>query len=233
MKKLLATVTLLAVLSGCASHPEKRKITVFAAASLSQVFGTIEKEMEAADPELDVVISYDGSQNLVDQLVSGAPADVLATADAKSMRRAEDKLQLKGTRFATNSLVLITQQDNPRGLTAANEQLNEVKTVVCAPEVPCGAATQKVFSQFPWQLRPASQEQKVTDVVGKVRSGQADAGVVYRTDATGFHAIAIPGAEQHLNEYFIAPVRSESNPVIDFVLSDRGQSILRDAGFGA
>lgn len=232
-RAIVATLCALGVLaSGCSPSSGKKTLTVFAAASLQQSFRDIEARVEAQHPELDVVISYDGSQNLVDQLRAGARADVLATADASSMTRAEESLQLSSTPFASNSLVLITQPGNPLHLEAADQKLNDIKTVVCAPAVPCGNATQQVFSQFSWSLRPVSEEQKVTDVVGKVRSGQADAGVVYRTDAEGFHVVEIAGADSVRNVYKIANV-SGPNPFTDFVLSDEGVAIFDRYGFGS
>lgn len=231
-KKLLTALTVVGMLAGCSSSADELTITVFAASSLHSSFRALADEVERQHPGTHVVISADGSQNLVDQLVAGAPADVLATADERSMRRAQEKLQLSPTAFATNTLVLATPPDNPAHITEVSEQLNQVKTVVCAPQVPCGAATGTVFAQFPWQLKPVSEEQKVADVVGKVRSGQADAGIVYRTDAKDLHTVEIPGAQQHPNRYFIANLKGD-NPFTDYVLSAEGQARLNEMGFGA
>ncbi|MEJ5998232.1 molybdate ABC transporter substrate-binding protein [Corynebacterium sp. H130] len=236
-KKLLAPALIVALtgvlgLTACGQQSEKRPLTVFAAASLHTSFKEIEKDVEKLHPDLDVVVSFDGSQNLVDQIAAGAPADVLATADRRSMERAQEKLSVSASPFATNSLVLITAPDNPHGISAVDQRLNEVKTVVCAEQVPCGATTKKVLSQFEWQLRPVSEEQKVTDVVGKVRSGQADAGIVYRTDAGSFHAVDIPGAEQVRSDYMIANLTGD-NPFTEYLLSDAGKARLQEFGFGA
>lgn len=232
MRKLLVIISLACIAAACTPQPKHNTLTVFAAASLHSSFRILEEDVERQNPGLDIVLSSDGSQNLVDQVIAGAPADVLATADTKSMARAQEKLQLNPTEFASNSLVLVTPPDNPHGIAEVSEQLNQVKTVVCAPEVPCGAATAELFKQFPWQLKPVSEEQKVTDVVGKVRSGQADAGVVYRTDAQGLHAVEIPGAQQHPNRYMIANLTGD-NPFTDYVLSPEGQARLAQLGFGA
>lgn len=231
-KKILATLAVAGLIAGCSTVTQSTTITVFAASSLHSSFRALADEVERQHLGTHVVISADGSQNLVDQLVAGAPADVLATADERSMKRAQEKLQLSPTAFATNTLVLATPPDNPAQITEVSEQLNQVKTVVCAPQVPCGAATKDVFAQFPWQLKPVSEEQKVADVVGKVRSGQADAGIVYRTDAKDLHTVEIPGAQQHPNRYFIANVKGD-NPFTEYVLSTEGQARLNEMGFGA
>ena len=225
---------------------ERRTLTVFAAASLQKTFGEIEKRFEEDNPDIDVVFSFDGSQNLVDQLQAGAPADVLATADLRTMGRAEEAGVVRAPQtFATNTLTLIVPEGNPAGVTGLDDSLDDAKLVICAPEVPCGAATQKIVDATGTEISPVSEESKVSDVRGKVESGQADAGIVYRTDAaaaTGVEAIDVEGADQAVNEYPIAVTAeagedgqrfSDAETWIRAVLSDWGRDILADAGFGA
>lgn len=225
----------------------ERTLTVFAAASLQKPFEAIAERFEEDNPGVDVVLSFDGSQSLVDQLGAGAPADVLATADARTMARAEDAGTVRVPQeFATNTLTLIVPAGNPAGVTGLDSSLDGAKLVVCAPEVPCGAATQQLEANTGVEIAPVSEESKVSDVRGKVESGQADAGIVYRTDAAAagdrVEAIDIAGADDVVNAYPIAVTAdagadgqrfADAETWIRAVTSDWGRKILADAGFGA
>ena len=226
---------------------DERTLTVFAAASLQKPFEAIAERFEEDNPGVDVVLSFDGSQSLVDQLGAGAPADVLATADARTMARAEDAGTVRVPQeFATNTLTLIVPAGNPAGVTGLDSSLDGAKLVVCAPEVPCGAATEQLEANAGVELAPVSEESKVSDVRGKVESGQADAGIVYRTDAAEagdrVEAIDIAGADEVVNAYPIAVTAdagadgqrfADAETWIRAVTSDWGRKILADAGFGA
>lgn len=206
---------------------------MFAASSLSAVF---------ADLSPDARFSFDGSSGLVDQLVAGAPADVFASADRRTMDRAvaEGLVEGEPQLFATNRLVIVVPAGNPGGVTGFDASLNRGKLVVCAPEVPCGASAAALAVAAGLELTPVSEESKVADVLGKVASGEADAGLVYATDAasTGeVESMAIPGAGEHANTYWIAVVRDAPHPeeAREFVASVLGaawQNELRAAGFG-
>ena len=226
---------------------DERTLTVFAAASLQKPFEAIAERFEEDNPGVDVVLSFDGSQSLVDQLGAGAPADVLATADARTMSRAEDAGTVRVPQeFATNTLTLIVPAGNPAGVTGLDSSLDGAKLVVCAPEVPCGAATEQLEANAGVELAPVSEESKVSDVRGKVESGQADAGIVYRTDAAEagdrVEDIDIAGADEVVNAYPIAVTAdagadgqrfADAETWIRAVTSDWGRKILADAGFGA
>lgn len=226
---------------------DERTLTVFAAASLQKPFEAIAERFEEDNPGVDVVLSFDGSQSLVDQLGAGAPADVLATADARTMARAEDAGTVRVPQeFATNTLTLIVPAGNPAGVTGLDSSLDGAKLVVCAPEVPCGAATEQLEANAGVEIAPVSEESKVSDVRGKVESGQADAGIVYRTDAAEagdrVEAIDIAGADDVVNAYPIAVTAdagadgqrfADAETWIRAVTSDWGRKILADAGFGA
>ncbi len=226
---------------------DERTLTVFAAASLQKPFEAIAERFEEDNPGVDVVLSFDGSQSLVDQLGAGAPADVLATADARAMSRAEDAGTVRVPQeFATNTLTLIVPAGNPAGVTGLDSSLDGAKLVVCAPEVPCGAATEQLEANAGVELAPVSEESKVSDVRGKVESGQADAGIVYRTDAAAagdrVEAIDIAGADEVVNAYPIAVTAdagadgqrfADAETWIRAVTSDWGRKIMADAGFGA
>lgn len=221
---------------------ETTTLTIFAAASLKETFGKMEAIFEEANPGVDVVLDLQGSQDLVAALEAGAPADVLATANASTMDKAvESDLVTDVQPFATNVLTLITPKGNPAGITGLDSSLDGKALVICAPEVPCGKATVTLIEKLGIPLTPVSEEQKVTDVRGKVASGEADAGIVYRTDAfaesDAVDELPIDGAEAAINTYPIALVKVSDNADlaakwIELVLSDQGQEILAAVGFG-
>ena len=253
MRRVLALTSALLLLAGCASTPSAPResdspappntseapaplqgTVVFAAASLHAVFEDI------ADGA-GVKFSFDGSSGLVDQLAGGAPADVFASADKRNMDKAVKQGLIDGepTMFATNTLVLVTPPDNPAGVTGLDHSLDGAKLVVCASEVPCGGATNRLAEAVGVKLKPVSEETSVTNVLGKVTAGEADAGLVYATDATGagdkVHTIDIPEAKQDPNTYWIAAVRggdrAKARAFIERVTGE-GQQALKDYGFG-
>lgn len=217
------------------------KVTVLAAASLQKAFEEIEKTVEKDNPGLDVTFDFQGSQDLVASLAGGDSADVLATANNSTMKTAADqKLVGNQTEFATNVLTLIVPKGNPKKITGLDSSLDGANLVICAPEVPCGEATKKLAEAQGITLKPVSEEQKVTDVRGKVESGEADAGIVYTTDAAAAKdkadKIDIPDGGV-VNHYPIAPTAKPENPAgaqvfIDAVTGKTGQEILAKHGFG-
>ena len=217
------------------------KVTVLAAASLQGAFEEIEKTVEKDNPGLDVTFDFQGSQDLVASLAGGDSADVLATANNSTMKTAADqKLVGNQTEFATNVLTLIVPKGNPKKITGLDSSLDGANLVICAPEVPCGEATKKLAEAQGITLKPVSEEQKVTDVRGKVESGEADAGIVYTTDAAAAKdkadKIDIPDGGV-VNHYPIAQTAKPENPAgaqvfIDAVTGKTGQEILAKHGFG-
>ena len=220
------------------------EVTVFAAASLQDAFEELATSFQNAHPGVHITFDFQGSQELVASLNGGASADILATANNSTMADAANKgLVGEQTEFATNVLTLIVPAGNPAGVTGINDgSLDGADLVVCAPEVPCGEATQKLAAELGVTLNPVSEEQKVTDVRGKVESGEAQAGIVYTTDAAQagdkVEAIALP-ANSVINHYPIALTKSAASSqaaqaFIDYILSPEGQKVLQDTyGFGA
>ncbi|MFT4084337.1 MAG: molybdate ABC transporter substrate-binding protein [Nocardioides sp.] len=216
-------------------------LTVFAAASLTDTFTELGKEFEAAHSGVTVKFSFGGSSDLVAQIQAGAPADVFASADTDNMDKLGDDA-VDPQNFATNVLEIATPPDNPAGVTDfADLGKSSTKVVICAEEVPCGSATKQMEDATGVTIDPVSEEQSVTDVLGKVESGEADAGVVYVTDvkAAGdkVEGVEISQADKVVNTYPIATVAdSEQSELgsefVDLVLSDAGQKVLQDAGFG-
>jgi molybdate transport system substrate-binding protein len=246
----LATLLLVAGAAACGGDDESggddgdTTLTVYAAASLTSSFEQLGESFEESHDGVEVEFNFAGSSDLVAQIRSGAPADVFASADEANMEKltAEDLQGSEPELFATNTLEIATPSDNPAGVQSLQDLADpDVNLVICAPEVPCGAAAQAVADEAGITLEPESEEQSVTDVLGKVTSGEADAGLVYVTDVieAGEHVqgIEFPESESVVNSYPIATVAESENAdraqeFVDLVLSDEGRRVLIDAGFG-
>lgn len=243
-------VLLFGLASGCGSlnqsasqDDSEKTLTVFAAASLKKAFSEIGEQFTTDNPGTAVEFSFAGSADLVTQLTQGAPADVLATADTKNMDRVAAAGLLAGTavNFATNTLTIVVAPGNPKKIAAFSDLAEPgLSVVVCAPQVPCGSATTKVEQASGVTLNPASEESQVTDVLNKVLTGQADAGVVYVTDAQSaggkVTAVAFPEAVDAVNTYPIGILSQSQDPglarkYVDLVTGAAGQKILAAAGF--
>nr|WP_246142323.1 molybdate ABC transporter substrate-binding protein [Lacisediminihabitans profunda] len=227
------------------SPPLSGSITVFAAASLTGTFTELAKRFEAKHPGTTVNLSFAGSSELVTQLTAGAPADVFASADARNMARltAAGLVDGEPVDFATNTLEIVVPPANPASIaTLADLARPGVKTVICQAKVPCGSATVAVEKAAGVTITPVSEELSVTDVLGKVTSGEADAGLVYVTDVKGAGARVkgIPFSESGtaVNTYPIAALTASARPAVSaafvrFVVGAIGRSVLAAAGFGA
>ncbi|WP_374639671.1 molybdate ABC transporter substrate-binding protein [Rhodococcus sp. ARC_M5] len=221
------------------------EITVFAAASLRATFTDLGARFEAEHPGTSVEFSFAGSSDLAAQLISGAPADVFASADTKNMTETVDEGLVAGepVDFASNTLTVVTAPGNPFGIASFADLTNpDVLTVICAPQVPCGAATATVESATGRTIPAVSEESSVTDVLGKVTSGQADAGLVYVTDASGAGAavttVPFEESSEAVNTYPIATLSGSGNPdtaraFTEFVAGPVGRDVLGRAGFAA
>ena len=252
---------LLAVLSGCAaaggpaagtssgaddgsSAKPAGIITVFAAASLKAAFTELARTFEAENPGTTVTLSFAGSSDLASQINQGAPADVFASADTANMKKLQDAGLADGAprNFATNTLAIAVPPGNPAGIAALKDLARPgIKLVICAKQVPCGAAAAKVAGAAGITLSPVSEENAVTDVLGKVTSGEADAGLVYGTDVKAAGAkvagIEFPESKGAVNTYPITGVATGRNKAtakafIDLVTGGEGQKVLAAAGFG-
>ncbi|ASN21676.1 molybdate ABC transporter substrate-binding protein [Arthrobacter sp. YN] len=254
---LMLAGALAASLAGCASGTPvpatsgsgtlgqlSGEITVFAAASLKTTFTQLAEDFEAKNPGTTVNLSFAGSSDLVTQITQGAPADVFASADTKNMAKLADAKLVDGTAtdFATNVLEIAVPPSNPASISSfADLAKPGVKVVTCASQVPCGAAADAVEKATGTTLIPVSEESSVTDVLGKVTSQEADAGLVYVTDVKGagdkVEGIPFPESDQAVNTYPIATVGTSKNKAlaaafIAMVTGDDGKKILGDAGFG-
>ena len=246
--KLFASAAALAlVLSACGSTDkaaEGQTIMVFAAASLKLTFTEIGEQFKTDNPGATVEFSFAGSSDLVTQLTQGAQADVFASADTKNMDKAAQAGLVDGdpVNFASNALTIVVAPGNPKQIKSFQDLAKPgLAVVICAPQVPCGSATQKVEEATDVDITPASEESSVSDVLNKVTTGQADAGLVYVTDATGagdkVTAVPFPESADAVNTYPIAALRSSTHQerarkFIEAVTGEVGQKMLSAAGFG-
>jgi molybdate transport system substrate-binding protein len=227
-------------------------LTVFAAASLTDVFTELGDELMHQNPSLEVTFNFAGSSALATQIAQGAPADVFASADEAQMSRLEDDGLAEDPRiFARNPLMLAFPPDDPAGIAArrtmpepglADLLKGDPTLAVCAPEVPCGAAAATVLKAAGLGDVADTYEDDVRAVLTKVKLGEVDAGLVYVTDvhAAGDSVVALgfreAQADAAINRYPIAvladaPHAEAARAFEDLVLSDGGQKVLRDARF--
>lgn len=233
----------LAACGGQSDAEDEVTLQVFAAASLTDTFTELKTSFEAENDGVTVEFNFAGSSDLVAQMEQGAPADVFASADENNMSKAveDDLIDGEPDLFAANTLQIVTPPDNPAGIeTLTDLTRDDVQLVVCAAEVPCGAATQTVAETAGLTFEPVSEESAVTDVLGKVVAGEADAGLVYVTDAIGagdtVEAIDFPESNAVINLYPIAvTARTEqaeaARAFVDYINGPEGRAVLDAAGF--
>ncbi|MEV8337246.1 molybdate ABC transporter substrate-binding protein [Leucobacter sp. NPDC077196] len=251
-------------LTGCGTAPESGdtdvdgaagtnlsgSLTVAAAASLQEAFAEIADDFRVEHPGVEFdALTFDGSSVLAAQIIGGAPVDVFASADEHTMSSVADAglLGAEPVPFATSSLEIAVAPGNPLGIESLAD-LDDLggdgrvpTLVMCAPEVPCGAAARQLLERDGVELDPASEEQNVTAVMTKVASGEADAGLIYRSDvlrsAGEVDGIEIPGAAEAAGSYLIAPLEGSRSDAAarafaDYLLTDSAQARLADLGFG-
>ncbi len=218
-------------------------VVVFAAASLKAAFNQISQQFKTENPGSKVDFEFAGSSELATQLTQGATADVFASADTAQMD-AVDKAGLlsgKPANFASNTLVIVTAPGNPKNINSfADLTRPGLNVVICQKPVPCGSATQRIEDTTGVHLNPVSEELSVTDVLNKVTTGQADAALVYVTDARSagnkVATVNFPQAAGAVNVYPIAvlkkaPQATLAQKFVAMVTSDAGQQILAQSGF--
>ena len=216
-------------------------IHVAAAASLTEAFEEIATDFEAEHEGVEVEYQFAGSSDLATQIAGGAQIDVFASADEANLDKVADSVEDPQI-FATNVLTIITEPGNPKKISGLDDLADpDLAVVVCAEQVPCGAAATTLTEQQGVTLDPASEESKVTDVLTKVSSGEADAGLVYVTDATaageGVETVETEGADEVVNSYPIATLTDAAAADVaeDFVAhvtGPEGHNVLQDKGFG-
>lgn len=216
---------------------------MLAAASLTESFEQLGEQLTAEYPGLEVVLSFGPSSGLVEQVLAGAPADVLATADTRTMGNAVTGGAVEGEWevFARNTLTLAVPAGNPGEVTGlADLAKPELRVAICEPEVPCGAASERLLTAAGVTAAPDTLTTDVKEATSLVSLGEADAALIYRTDAAAegaaVESIEVPEAEEVVNDYPVAILVHAPNPdgaqvVVDAITGESGQAILADAGF--
>ncbi|MBO0654933.1 molybdate ABC transporter substrate-binding protein [Streptomyces triculaminicus] len=236
-------VPLVAACDSEAEHDDAKKrttVTVLAAASLTDVFKEAGAAYEKAHPDIKLTFSFAGSQELASQVRQGVPADALVTADTKTMEGLAQQANAPHT-IAKNRLTIATAPGNPKNIKELSDLSKpDLKVVLAAPEVPVGRYSKKVLDQQHVTVKPASQEPNVRAVLSKVALGEADAGIVYVTDASAAKnkvaTVTIPDAQNAVASYPAATLKNavhteEANDFVTWLSGPEAQKILRAAGF--
>ncbi len=249
-------ITLLLV--GCGTRQagengsEPQEITVFAASSLIDAFTELAEAFEEQNEGVAIILNFAGSSQLAAQLSEGVPADVFAPANPAQMQAVVDAGRIEAGSeklFVSNRLTVIAPAENPAGITALEDLAQPgVQMILAVEGVPVRQYTNEIVAALPADFQAqfygnlVSEEDNVRQVAAKVALGEADAGIVYTSDvtpdiATQVVQIPIPEAQNVVAAYPIAPLVDAPAPTlaqdfIDFVLSDEGQAILANWGFG-
>ncbi len=219
------------------------EVTVLAAASLSGVLPLVVAQLQAEQPGLRVTTSFGASSTLAQQVVAGAPADVLVTASEATMQTVVDAGDVAGEPVvvARNSLEIAVPPGNPAGVRRLEDLADpEVKLALCAPQVPCGAAAAQLLERGGVSATPVTLGRDATATLTQVRLGEVDAALVYRTDVIGAQedviGVEVPQAGEVVTDDPAAVVAGTDEPaaarsVVDHLAGPAGRELLREAGF--
>lgn len=221
------------------------EVTVFAAASLTESFTQIGKDFQTANPGAKVTFNFAGSSQLATQINQGAPADIFAAASPATMKTVTDAGNGDGApvTFVKNQLVIAVPRGNPKGVTGLADLTKPgVKVALCAEQVPCGAAAKKALDTASVKLTPVTLEQDVKAALSKVKLGEVDAALVYRTDvnaaSSDVDGVEFPESAGAINDYPLvvlknAPNKTAAQAFVAYIQSGKGKAVLTAAGFQA
>lgn len=247
MRKAVAIATLVLGAGSTTACGEERppgELVVFAAASLTDALTHVGQEFTAAHPDVHVTFDFAGSSALRDQILGGAPADVVATANGATMQALVDAGAVADPAdFVENQLEIAVPAGNPAHVTGLADFADDALLVgLCAAEVPCGQFGRQALGNAGVTPAIDTDEPDVRSLLTKIESGDLDAGIVYRTDveAAGdqVEGVAIPAGQNVVATYPIATLTGTTNAAaadafVAFVLSDAGQGIMASYGFDA
>lgn len=218
-------------------------VLVFAAASLTDVMAEAEPAFEAANPGVDVTVSLGGSASLLTQILEGAPADVVATANPAIMASLAEAGALadRPSTLATNRLVIAVAPGNPAGVDDIGDLADpDLFVGLCAAEVPCGDLADRSLAEAGVVVESDTREPDVRSLLAKIEAGELDAGLVYATDVLASTAaitgIDLPRDLPTTTEYPIAVLDRTTSAAgaeafVAFLGGPDGRRILRDHGF--
>lgn len=231
------------LLAACGGADRRHVATVFAASSLTEAFQELAAAFESEHPEIEIRLHFAGTPQLVLQLREGARADLFASADRHQMEEARrnDSVRGESVVFARNELVIVTESGNPHRVESlADLARSDLRVLLCGPSVPAGRYARELIDRAAVDVRPVSEEPNVKSVIQKIALGEADVGLVYRTDAAAagdeVASVEIPVGQNVEATYPIASVGegdadSAAGRFLAFALSDAGRSILGEHGF--
>ena len=253
--RVLILVAVMAVVAGCTSSrlspgdiPSPPSVSgdlrIFAAAPLENVFNQLIRDFENSHPGVNVILTVGGPNSLADQILSGTPADIFASADMAPLERLSTAGKVgPASLFATNLLVLAVPSDNPAQIESIEDLGADARTIMCTPDEPCGAIAARLCASAGLTLTPASLEPTSTAVTAKLIAGDADAGFVYVTDVLAskdkllkidipvelvadakiWHPIAVveDAARKDLADLFMY-----------YIVENEARAILLESGFG-
>lgn len=258
--KVGAIATAVLILAGCgggrqASGEIQGSVTVFAAASLTEAFNQMKPGFEAQYPKARLVLNYAGSPTLRTQIAQGAKADVFASADVANMDGARSDGSIAGQPqvFAHNKLTVVVPANDARVATLQDLAKPGIKVVIEEPAVPAGAYARKSLQKLSGDpafgsdfsdrvlANVVSQEPDVKSVLARIQLGEADAGMLYVSDASApavkdkVKTIDIPDQFNMVADYPMAITKSAPNPegakaFVAYVLSPSGQAVLKANG---
>ncbi|MFD2674638.1 molybdate ABC transporter substrate-binding protein [Gulosibacter bifidus] len=245
IRSIVAAAGMVLALTGCtnaATDAAHEPIEIFAAASLDKGFTEMMDAFKQEHPDAQFKpMVTGGSQELVTQINEGATPDVVALASEKSSKpliEAGTVAEEKFTIFAENTLVIAVAKGNPKGITDVTDLASrtDIKIAICAPEVPCGAATEKLLDLSNVKLEGATQENNVSATLAKAELGEVDAALVYASDVAtstaDLEAVVPAKAGEVVNRYPIAAMSDnpDAQKFVEFVQSEKGKQILQKNG---
>jgi molybdate transport system substrate-binding protein len=243
--RIAMAAALLGTLAACSDDEPAEALVVSAAASLDEAFTEIARAFEEQHPGNDVLLNFAGSSTLREQILEGSPVDVFASANIPNMDAVVEEGEISGEAeiFALNRLQIAVPAGNPAGVDSLADFSDESLLIgLCAAGVPCGDFARETLALAGIEAAIDSDEPDVRALLTKIAEGELDAGITYVTDIVAssgdVEGIAIPDEHNVVAEYPIATVSSGANPdfagaFVEFVITETGQSILRDHGFAS